>query len=55
MNREDAAKIPIIAMTANAFEEDIRRALQSGINAHIKKPIAPEHLIHVMKYHFQIE
>jgi CheY-like chemotaxis protein len=55
MDREDAAKIPIIAMTANAFEEDIRRALQSGINAHITKPIAPEHLIHVMKYHFQIE
>jgi signal transduction histidine kinase/CheY-like chemotaxis protein len=55
MNREDAAKIPIIAMTANAFEEDIRRALQSGINAHISKPIAPEHLIQVMKYHFQIE
>ncbi|MCQ2982763.1 MAG: ATP-binding protein [Treponemataceae bacterium] len=33
------AAIPIIAMTANAFEEDKRRALESGMNAHIAKPI----------------
>ena len=34
-----AKKIPIIAMTANAFEDDVRQALDSGMNAHIAKPI----------------
>ena len=37
-NRE-LAEIPIIAMTANAFEEDRQEALKSGMNAHIAKPI----------------
>jgi len=37
--REDAAKIPIIAMSANAFEEDISRSLAAGLNAHLVKPI----------------
>ncbi|MCM1202100.1 MAG: ATP-binding protein [Bacteroides fragilis] len=39
LEREDAKEIPIIAMTANAFTEDIRDALESGMNAHIAKPI----------------
>ena len=34
-----AKSIPIIAMTANAFEDDVRQALDSGMNAHIAKPI----------------
>ena len=38
-NRPDAAKIPIIAVTANAFTDDVREALLSGMNAHISKPI----------------
>ena len=37
----DAQKIPIIAMTADAFDEDIRRAIDAGMNAHIAKPIDP--------------
>lgn len=39
MDREDAKKIPIIAVTANAFAEDIARTSKSGMNAHISKPI----------------
>ena len=35
----DAATIPIIAMTANAFTEDIQASLDAGMNAHISKPI----------------
>lgn len=38
----DAKSIPIIALTANAFEEDVQRSMQTGINAHLSKPINPE-------------
>ena len=38
-NRPDASSIPIIAVTANAFTDDVREALLSGMNAHISKPI----------------
>ena len=39
MDRADAAKIPIIAMTANAFSDDIAQSMNSGMNAHIIKPV----------------
>ena len=35
----DAASIPIFAMTANAFAQDVRDALEAGMNAHISKPV----------------
>ena len=44
MNRADAIKIPIIAMTANAFAEDAQAAAQAGMNAHFAKPIDIEAL-----------
>ncbi len=39
LEREDAGEIPVIAMTANAFAEDIRDSVHAGMNAHIAKPI----------------
>ena len=39
MEREDAKKIPIIAMSADAFSDDIQKCLKCGMNAHIAKPV----------------
>ncbi len=39
LDRADAGTIPIVAMTANAFSEDIQTALEAGMNAHVSKPI----------------
>ena len=39
LSREDAQTTPIIAMSANAFEEDIQKSLDAGMNAHLSKPI----------------
>ena len=51
LDREDAKTIPIIAMTANAFEEDKKMALASGMNDHVAKPIDMNVLLPtIMKY-----
>lgn len=43
-----AATIPIIALSADAFAEDIKRALSCGMSAHVAKPIVPEELYQTM-------
>ena len=48
MDREDAKKIPIIAMTANAFTEDRIRAKKAGMDEHVAKPVDVELLIKVI-------
>ena len=47
--REDAGTIPIIALTANAFDEDVQRSMQAGLNAHLSKPIEPEALFDTLE------
>ena len=42
LDRPDAACIPIIAMTGNAFQEDVQECLDAGMNAHLAKPIDME-------------
>lgn len=46
---QELAAIPIIAMTANAFEEDRQEALKSGMNGHIAKPIDVDLLFGVLE------
>ena len=47
--REDARTIPIIALTANAFDEDVQRSMQAGLNAHLSKPVQPEVLFETLE------
>ncbi len=49
MDREDAKTIPIIALTANAFDEDVQRSMQAGLNAHLTKPVEPEVLLRTLE------
>ena len=44
-NRPDALRIPIIAMTANAFAEDVQASLDSGMNGHLSKPIVMDEVV----------
>jgi len=44
LHRADAATVPVIALTANTFQEDIDACLQAGMNDHVGKPINPKTL-----------
>ena len=48
LDRKDAKEIPMIALTANAFDEDVQSSLQAGMNAHLSKPVESEQLFQIM-------
>ena len=47
--RPDARTVPIIAMTANAFDEDMKKSVESGMNGHVAKPIESEKLLALLE------
>ncbi|MBR4703708.1 MAG: response regulator [Oscillospiraceae bacterium] len=49
LDRPEAKRIPIIALTANALDEDVQRSLQVGMNAHLSKPVDPEQLYETLR------
>ena len=49
MERADAKEIPIIALTANAFDEDVQQSMQAGLNAHLSKPVEPDTLFRTLE------
>jgi CheY-like chemotaxis protein len=49
MDRADAKTIPIIALTANAFEEDVQQSAQAGMNAHLSKPVEMDRLLETLR------
>lgn len=49
MQREDAATIPIYAMTANTFDEDVRQVREAGMNGHLGKPYVSEELYRILQ------
>ena len=49
MDRLDAKLIPIVAMSANAFQDDVERSKKAGMNKHISKPLTGESVIREIK------
>ncbi len=50
LTKADAKTVPIIALTANAFEEDVQQSLDAGMNAHLSKPIEPDILYETLAH-----
>ena len=48
LERKDAGSVPIVAMTANAFVEDVQDSLKAGMDAHISKPLDADQVLHCL-------
>ena len=53
LNREDAQTIPIIAVSADAFQDDIQKCLDCGMNAHTPKPLDPQGILSLLGQYLQ--
>ncbi|MFQ9872803.1 MAG: response regulator [Oscillospiraceae bacterium] len=53
LDRPDAAAIPIIALTANAFADDVRRAKEAGMNEHLAKPLELDQLMQTLSHYIR--
>lgn len=53
LERPDAVVIPIIAMTANAYDDDVKKSLDAGMNDHLAKPIEPQRLYEILAYYIR--
>ena len=53
LKKEDSRAIPIIAMTANAFDEDMKKSMESGMNGHLSKPLDIDRLLDMLQSAFQ--
>jgi len=54
LDHEKAATVPIVAMTASAFREDVRRCIEAGMNDHMSKPFETEVLIDKLRYYLKV-
>ncbi|MEG1458689.1 MAG: response regulator [Acetivibrio sp.] len=52
LEREDMRKVPIVAMTANAFADDVHKSLESGMNYHLSKPFEKEEMQRILAQEF---
>jgi CheY-like chemotaxis protein len=53
LEREDAKQIPIIAMTADAFEESVKAAKEAGMDGYVTKPVIPAKLFEELSKHLK--
>ncbi|MDR1125194.1 MAG: response regulator, partial [Deltaproteobacteria bacterium] len=55
MSHPSAAKVPIVAMTANVFKEDVERCLQAGMNGHVGKPINLDDVLRTLRLYLPLQ